>query len=168
MGERADKPPIPKTRPKRGRRSVALYVIGALIGAVVLGSLVAIGILAATQSGGTPINDVLAKSDWGGEPVEVAGTVEEVLPAAAGNMVWYKLKDPSGAIWVNAAVEGKSALSEVGLLSGGRLWVPLPEPMPNVGDVRRVSALVVSAAPPEGAPADASPYLFPAKPFEGQ
>jgi hypothetical protein len=167
MGERADKPAA-KAPAKRRRRSVALHVIVALIGAAVLGSLVAIGILAATGSGGTPIGDILANPDRGGEPVAVAGTVEEIQAAAAGNMVWYKLKDSSGAIWVNATIEGKSGLSEVGLLSGGRLWVPLPEPMPSVGDVRRVSALVVSAAPPEGAPANASPYLFPAKPFEEQ
>lgn len=168
MGERADKEARPKKPPKRRRRSTGLYVLIAVIGVAVLGCLIAIGILAATGSGGTPIGDILAQSDRSDELVEVVGTVQEVQPASDGNMVWYKLKDSSGTIWVNSAVEGKSALREVGLISGGRVWVPLPGPMPDVGDQRRVQALVVSSAPPEGAPAGASPYLFPAKPLGGQ
>jgi hypothetical protein len=166
VAKHEEKASAPGRRPKRRRRNTALYVFIAVIAVAVVGGLVAIAILAGTQSGGTPIGDILAKSDWGDELVEVAGTVQEVRAAPAGNMVWYKLADPSGAIWVNAAVEGKSSLNEVGLISGGRIWLPLPGPEPQVGDARRVQALVVSSAPPEGAPADASPYLFPAQPLE--
>ncbi len=166
MARREEKASAPGRPPKRQRRNTAVYVFIAVIAVVVVGGLVAIAILAGTQPSGTPIGDVLAKSDWGDELVEVAGTVQEVRAAGAGNMVWYKLADSSGAIWVNAAVEGESSLREVGLISGGRIWLPLAGPKPEVGDARRVQALVVSSAPPEGAPADASPYLFPAKPYE--
>ncbi len=168
MGKREGKPSAPRRPPKRRRQSAALYVILALIAVGVLGCLVAIGFLAGPQSGATPIADILARSDWGDEFVEVAGTVQEVEPAPSGNMVWFKLQDSSGAIWVNTAIEGKSNLTEVGLISAGRVWVPRPGPMPNVGDSRRVRALVVSAAPPDAAPADASPYLFPAEPYAAQ
>jgi len=168
MADREEQRPARgKKRKPRRRRSTALYVILGLIGLVVAGCFVGIALLAGWQSGGTPIGDILARSESEEELVEVAGTVEEVQPSSLGNMVWYRLADATGSIWVNAAIEGGANLQQVGFVSGGRVWALAPEPKPEVGDARRVRGVVIPSAPPD-APAGAGPYLLPAKPQAGE
>ena len=152
-------------KPRR-QRSIALYIIAGVIGLAVVGCFVGIALLAGSQSGGTPIKDILAGEDFGDELVDVAGTIKATQPSSMEDMVWYRLEDSTGSIWVHAAVESESDRGQMGFIANGRLWVPAPGPEPEVGASRRVQGLVLPSTPPDGPP-DAGPYILPVKPQTG-